>query len=43
MTEWWNRAVMEEKVRIILEKYEKNFNATMYDADSKEIKKFFEF
>uniref|UniRef100_A0A915LQA8 SSD domain-containing protein n=1 Tax=Meloidogyne javanica TaxID=6303 RepID=A0A915LQA8_MELJA len=34
MTEWWNRAVMEEKVRIILEKYEKNFNASMYDADS---------
>uniref|UniRef100_A0A1I8B6C5 SSD domain-containing protein n=1 Tax=Meloidogyne hapla TaxID=6305 RepID=A0A1I8B6C5_MELHA len=34
MTEWWNRAVMEEKVRAVLEKYEKRFNASMFDADS---------
>ncbi|KAF7639517.1 SSD domain-containing protein [Meloidogyne graminicola] len=34
MTEWWYRAVMEEKVRSILEKYESRFNASIYDADS---------
>jgi hypothetical protein len=33
MTEWWNRAVAEEKVRAVLHKYSQ-FNATMHDADS---------
>ena len=33
MTEWWNRAVAEEKVRAVLDKYAQ-FNATMHDADS---------
>jgi hypothetical protein len=33
MTEWWNRAVLEEKVRAILQRHSQ-FNATMHDADA---------
>uniref|UniRef100_A0A183BIQ4 SSD domain-containing protein n=1 Tax=Globodera pallida TaxID=36090 RepID=A0A183BIQ4_GLOPA len=33
MTEWWNRAVVEEKVRAILERFPQ-FNATLHDGDA---------
>lgn len=33
MTEWWNRAVVEEKFRAILDLFPQ-FNATLHDGDS---------
>ncbi|KAL3117849.1 hypothetical protein niasHT_001440 [Heterodera trifolii] len=33
MTEWWNRAVVEEKVRAILDRFPQ-FNATLHDGDA---------
>lgn len=34
MTEWWNRAVAEEKVRAVLANYQERFNASLHDGDA---------